>query len=367
MTDINKMMVSLPEIRPLNLKRIKGKIIYIGVVGFEDRSLELFNCALKAKVKFHKVVAIEYLPYDQRNRKEEFEKNIKRMRLANKNVHWLIYNRIDPESFSAALNKYVKKIELDFTIIVDISAMSKFLITVLLQELRFLSNAVEIAYSEAKLYHPRKAIFEKEKTKDPREVPIFLTTDIYKIVTTYSLSSISMQGYPIILITFLTFNYKELAALINEITPEFLVLIEGLPHRKKNEWRASAVRWINHKVTDYIKPEKKTVSTFDYKELPPYLETIYKKYGNTHKLIIAPTGSKLQTFAIFIFKQLHPDIQLIYPVTKEFSSDYTEKVEGLWNISIPEFNKFIAQLDMYRKTSLIKLKEKINLLEEKDI
>jgi len=367
MTAINEIIKSLPVIHPFNMERLKSKKIYVGVAGFEDRAFGVFNYAVKKRIRFDKVIAIEYLPYDSRNRKSEFEKNIKRMSIAEKNVRWLTYNRIEPESFSVALNKYVKSLKSNFTIVIDISAMSKFLIAVLLQELRGLSNTVEIVYSEAKIYHPIEDFFEKEKARAVREVPIFLTKDIYKIVTTYSLSSISMQGYPIILIAFLTFNYRELGAIINEITPEFLILIEGRPHKKKNEWRASAVRWINHKVTDYINSEQKTVSTFDYKELLTYLETIYKKYGDTHKLVIAPTGSKLQTFAIYLFKQLHPDIQLIYPVTKEFSSDYTEKVERLWSISIPEFSKFIAQLDMYRKASLKKLKEKITLLEKNDI
>ena len=300
------------------------------------------------------------------NNKKIFGEYIKKIRVSKKNETWLTYDRFAPESFSVALHDYVKEIKRDTTMLVDISAMSKFLIVVLLQELRILPNDLEIVYAEAKLYHPtEKTFLEKTKGKGQQELPIFLTTDIYKIVTTYSLSCISMQGYPIVLLSFLTFNYRELAAIINEITPELSILFEGNPHKKNNEWRLKAVRWINKKVTDYIRAKKLMCSTFYYKELLKYLESIYQKYGDTHKLVVAPTGSKLQTIAVFLFKQLHPDVQFIYPVTRKFSKEYTSGVERIWTISFPEFNRIINQLDKHRKGSLLKLKEKIDLLERK--
>jgi hypothetical protein len=206
-------------------------------------------------------------------------------------------------------------------------------------------------FSEAQTYYPIKAEFNRQKKKKPENIPEFLTTSIYNIVTTQSLSSSTMQGYPLLMVAFPTFNQKELFALINELSPKTTILVEGKPHDSDNSWRFQAVKWLNGRMNEYVL-KRYAASTFDYKETLEKLEIIYDDFRYSHKVVIAPTGSKLQTFAVFIFKQMHPDIQLVYPVTKKFAQEYTQGARASWQITIPDLSRLTHDLSQFRKKGL---------------
>jgi hypothetical protein len=246
----------------------------------------------------------------------------------------------------------------------DISGMSKYLIVILLDIFKEFVGNVIVIYSEAKIYYPTPEEFESKKSEMLGIAPTFLTKDVYKIALTTSLSSIAMQNSPLLMIAFPTFNYKELMALLNELTPQYLIEFEGIPHKENNMWRLDAVRWINRNIDkdfilniDEVIHEK--LSTFNYEGTVAALDKICRKYNYTHKCVIAPTGSKLQTVGVFVFKQLHPETQIIYPVTKEFAEEYTEGCTDIWVINITEFYRFIKRLELHRKAKLISLKEAI--------
>jgi len=182
-------------------------------------------------------------------------------------------------------------------------------------------------------------------------VPDFLTTDVYKILAVTSLSSVSMQSHPILLVAFPTFNRTEIVALYNELSPKCMILFEGAPHKEQDKWRLKAIREINERITtnpDYA-IEQRVSSTFDYKANVEMLEEVYQEYSCTNKIVLSPTGSKLQTVAAFMFKQLRPDVQIVYPVTKSFIGEYSEKCRALWSISFDSFSRFVTLLDSYRK------------------
>jgi len=62
---------------------------------------------------------------------------------------------------------------------------------------------------------------------------------------------------------------------------------------------------------------------------------------------------------MFLFKQMHPDIQIIYPVTKKFADEYTKKYKALWEISFANLSEYMTELDEYRKEGLAKLRQAI--------
>jgi hypothetical protein len=155
-----------------------------------------------------------------------------------------------------------------------------------------------------------------------------------------------MQGYPILLLVFPTFNHFEIVALYNEISPQFMILLEGNPHEECDKWRLQAIREINRNFIDnpdYVS-KNRVLSTFDYISNVEALEEIYRTYSYHNKILLAPTGSKLQTIATFLFKQLHPDVQIVYPVTQGFRGEYSEKVRALWSINVGGFSDFIYSL-----------------------
>lgn len=344
--NVNKLKTLFPEITPLNPSMLPHPTLYIGAAGFEDRSIALLDSFLSQKISIEKAIAIKYEPHgDRRNRVTEFKNKLEQVCSS---IEWRKYDRLDPQKFQEELSSTMNSSG-SFNVLVDISGMSKFLIMVLLQALTKLANVLTVAYAEADIYHPTKEEFRKKK-KEPGATPDFLTSDVYTILHVTSLSSVSMQGSPILLLIYPTFNHNEVVALHNEISPQHMILLEGDPHEELDKWRLQAIREVNRNLTenpDY-RYTTKVVSTFHYISNIETLEEIYQMYRFTHKILLAPTGSKLQTVASFLFRQMHPDVQIVYPVTKAFIGEYSEKCRALWAIDFGPYLKFISSLEQYR-------------------
>lgn len=357
----------LPPIEKLDINKVETNATFIGSAGFEDRSFSFLKTIVNSDKKIETVIGIEYRPFNPRNRREEFETLGSKAALRN-DVEWLIYDRFDPEKFYHDFKQKKKLINETANVIIDISGMSKFLIVVLLDIFKDFNGNAIVIYSEAETYYPKLEEFESKKSEMLEITPSFLTKDLYNIALTTSLSSIAMQNFPLLMIAFPTFNYKELIALLNELTPQYLIEFEGVPHKEDNRWRLEAVRWINSNIDkDFILKIDEIIheelSTFDYVGTVTALDKICMKYRYTHKCVIAPTGSKLQTLGVFIFKQLHPEVQVVYPVTEEFAEEYTEGCRNIWVINFLKFHNFIKNLEQHRRAKLISLKEAIEAQE----
>lgn len=351
---------SFPKMEHLDLSKIPEDSVYIGAAGFEDRCLTFLKECSEKSIRFQKVVGIKYEPFDEKNKVNEFEELSSKVTGKNK-LKWETYDRPNPEAFSNSIKYFEKLLGSTEDVVVDISGMSKFLVVVLLYGLRDYSGNIHIIYGVAEIYHPLRDEYESGKEKLPEDTPpSFLTTNVYKIVTTTELSSASMQGYPLSIIAFPTFNYKEMYALLNEITPQCLIKIEGNPREVHNRWRLDAIRWINRKIARDFAPNienisEEELSTFDYLKTIRILDDIYDAHKYTHKCIIAPTGSKLQTLGVLFFKQMYPEIQLIYPATSNFSKEYTEGCTEIWHIVFKNFSHFMIELENFRRAGLIQL------------
>jgi thymidylate kinase len=303
-----------PTVMPLNPLTLQHPLFYIGAAGFEDRAMALLDRWASQNIRIEQALGILYEPHgDPRNRVTEFKGKLEALCSS---IKWMNYDRLDPQKFQEE-SKSALDLPESFHVLVDISGMSKFLIMVLLQVLTRLTNDVTIAYAEADIYHPTRDEFEKEK-KELGATPDFLTSDVYTILRVTSLSSVSMQGYPILLLVFSTFNHNEVAALHNEVSPQLMILVDGNPHEDVDKWRLQAVVEVNRSIKE--NPDynciSKEASTFDYISNVELLQEIYQEYCFTHKILLAPTGSKLQTIASFLFRQIHPDVQVVYPLTK---------------------------------------------------
>jgi hypothetical protein len=356
----------LPPINELQLSQLdlSHDSSFIGAAGFEDRCFAFINQMKKTNKKFKFTVGIEYEPENSRNRTTDFKNAIIDLNITDH--YWIVYNRKDPEKICENFINIQKSVFSTPHLFIDISGMSKFLIIVLLNLLEHYDGTIHIIYSEAAIYHPTKVAFdERVRNSIPNTTPIFLTKDIYNIVTTHALSSISMAGYPLLVIAFPTFNYQELGAILNEISPQFLIEIEGEPHLPENRWRLDAIREINQKIertfgVSIKQIVHKEVSTFDYISLVRLLDKIYREHRYSHKCVIAPTGSKLQTLGVYIFKQLHPEIQLFYPVVKDFAEEFSEGYKSIYHVSFTRFSSLIQTLRAHRQFHVRQLKTQID-------
>jgi hypothetical protein len=81
-------------------------------------------------------------------------------------------------------------------------------------------------------------------------------------------------------------------------------------------------------------------STLDYRETLALLLDIYSNHGATERLVISPTGSKMQTVAVGIFRAFMDDVRVVYPVPHSFPtpSNYTVGVRQLYCFSLDVFS-----------------------------
>ena len=334
----------LPKIDPLVCTNLKEPFIYIAAVGFEDRCFAFLKEALNHGIKPLEVIAIEYDPKELPNRKREFLSLLKQLDIRSQNVTWIKYQRTSPDQFEQAIESIKKMCSQYRNTLIDISSMSKLLILQLLQGLRFIQINIRIVYTEAAKYYPLQQEYEQAKSKIRRNIPEFLSSGIHDVVTTYTLSSVAMQGYPTVLIGFPTFNQNLLLAAIEEAAPQVLIIFEGIPHKSENLWRLDAIAELNSAAYRYRSRPSIRVQTFDYIETVGKLEDIYSDYRYTHRVVIAPASSKLQTIGIFFFKHIHPDVHIIYPTPRGFFKLHTEGVEAIWQVSIDRFPEFLRML-----------------------
>ncbi len=349
-----------PNIVNLDISKIPQDSVYVGVAGFEDRCFTFLEKCYQDNIKIQNVVGIIYEPFDEKNNVKKFQELSEKVAVET-DIELVTYDRHNPEAFSDDFTSIYEKCSTTKNIIVDISGMSKFLIVILLYKLKNYEGNVHIVYCEAGIYHPLREEYEsKKKIYVEDTIPSFLTTNVYNIVTTTELSSTSMQNYPLFLIAFPTFNYKDMFTLLNEITPQYLFKIEGKPKEEQDHWRLEALKWINRELDNDFDPSikgisRKELSTFNYVETIESLNAIYEKYKYTHKCIITPTGSKLQTLGVLFFKQMYPEIQLVYPVTSHFLDEYTEGCKELWHIKFNCFAEFMREVSSFRKSKLHEL------------
>jgi hypothetical protein len=336
----------LPAAEPFDPTRLPAKFTYIGAAGFEDRAFAYPEAFLRYRFRPSDIICIEYRPFDEKNRVKDFRKKMADLGFPDTEQPWIIYDRMAPESFSVELSRYRDRLR-GAHVVVDISAMSKFLILVILDELRDCGATVTIVYSEAEVYHPTREAFERERAKLPTATSDFLTSEVKRIVTTSGLSSVAMQGYPIVAIAFPTFNHRELSALVSDILPRTLIQIEGKPRQDHNAWRKGAIAWVNQGLREYM---KKTVesSTFDYRETVNALSKLYDEYSVSNRILIAPTGSKMQAVAVFVMKQLRPDVQVVYPVARQFVNEYSVGIGPMWVLQLGDYDNFLRKLDSER-------------------
>jgi hypothetical protein len=203
-------------------------------------------------------------------------------------------------------------------------------------------NRSSVLYSEAEFYPPFKKEVEKkleEHESDPFYRQLFLSAGIFEVCIVPELSSIALYGQPIRLVTFPSFNADQLSNLQGEIQPYYINLIHGIPPKAENAWRTEVIKKLN-KIDSIIRRVDKNACTLDYRETLDYLLEVYSNNCVMERIVIAPTGSKMQTVAVGIFRTYMNDVQVVYPTPKEFRSphNYTTGIKNIYSLALDKFN-----------------------------
>ena len=328
----------------------KTQSLYICSGGFEDRSIavlknlvnfgdDIFNCSLILEYSIHK-------KENQRNL-DFLEKNLSKV-----SKHVLENSIVDIENIFKTKNSFIDRlsgISLDEinTIFLDISGMANSLILLTLHELDKIFPYTDkiILYAEADTYYPTKD--EKDEILELMESDI--EEDILKLGEKLGASGArevvifpDFKGHfdtnlPICLIFFVGFEPSRAAGLLDAYRPNMIVACFGDSPHEKYEWRTKFSKDLNENLFDDFEHVDKSISTFDIPKIIRDLDRIYKSTHNDkilyeyYNIAITPQFSKIQTIAIYLFSQIHPDIQVVFCFPGKFNPErYSKGIGKIW-------------------------------------
>ncbi|QLK25129.1 hypothetical protein HYG81_13645 [Natrinema zhouii] len=355
--------MDLPKITKFSQVDIDSPTSLVAVAGFEDRARAIFEEFSRRDDAslISSATSIQYEPFNSRNNINALKKGLSSLGISDDSTQSMVFDRHDPNSFESDFSDFLDSIS-ENHVILDVSGMSKLLIIISLQILAEKDFSVTIYYAEADKYHPREDEYTKklQSSEDSDRTPAFLTNGIYDIVTTRGLSSALGSDQSMVVVAFPTFNHQELMALTSELSPAQLVSIQGSPRMEKNQWRKESIRELNEGVESHIQVDWRETSTFNYRQTVEVLNHVYEDYSDKYRIVLAPTGSKLQTVGCHLFKYQHPDIQVVYPVTREFSETYSEGWDNTWGIVFESLDDAIITENEKYQQKISNLRSKID-------
>jgi hypothetical protein len=339
--------MTMPQLKAINELVLRSHEIFILAGGFEERVFNFPKMICPHGGTQNDALILEYLPNNSKNRPTDLLSILAEKELS---VSSTTYDRYAPESFATHLIGLLNNLKTT-SVCLDISGMSRFAIMIIMDIVRELRLPLRIVYAEALQYAPTRDEFEKAKTECSQHLPTsFIHTGIYDVLHVARLSSIRMQNHATLLIAFDSFNEALCQALVNSINPSNLILINGRPPREELEWREEAMEYVHHclrkewSVGDDNKPTE-TTSTLYYNETYELLVRLYWEFSSSHRIILAPTGSKMQAIGCYLLRAVHNDVHIEYPVVQGFFADkYSTGVRECWELDLGDLHVLVEQL-----------------------
>ncbi len=355
----------LPDLK-LNEKVVidKGEV-FIHSPGFEDRTLGFKN-AVQFKMGSISIL-LSFIPFNSENKFGEVRSYLSSINLPIQDKDIIEYSRFEPGDFESKIISRLREARTR-RVTIDISTMSKLQIMLVLNACKNADVKVKIIYFEAKAYRPTIDEFEKCRKLDKIHQPSIQIFDgVYGVVSASSLASVAMQGQPTAAIVFMSFNDILTQSILNSVYPCRLLLINGKPPVHK--WREEATAWIHDKLrkewqednpTYYDKRRgailpKRAVSTLYYKETVQLLLKLYWELSVDHRILLTPSGSKLQAVGCYLAKALHPDIHIEYSSPKGFVSGYSSGIGSWWVLDFLKIDELISSISDIEKRGFLEV------------
>ncbi|MFC1806594.1 hypothetical protein ACFL09_06415 [Planctomycetota bacterium] len=339
--------MQLPSLQQVKELRLSEGEAFVACGGFEDRAVELPRLVAPPGDRQATAIVLKYRPHDKRNRLQEVCDQLSHKSLA---VVPLTYHRHEPGPFDSSLAQALDTAQAR-SVCLDISGMSRLAIIIAMDVVREQNLPLRLVYAEAETYGPSREEFEEAKANERQHLPTsFIYTGVHDVVRVARLSSVRMQSHAPVLIAFDSFNEALCQALVNVINPCRFLLINGRPPREELRWREDATAYVHRRLrqewsVEHDNDPPKTTSTLWYEETYALLAELYWRFSAHHRIILAPTGSKLQTVSSYLLRAVHSDIHIEYPVVGGFFSDrYSSGVHATWQLSFGRMGDFVDGL-----------------------
>ena len=354
--------MDLPQLHSTASLALRRGELFVCAGGFEERVLAFPGIMEPAAAPKSKAIILGYSPHEKENKLAQISDLLSARGC---DPTCMSYNRHDPGSFDSAFRTNLTDLGAE-SVCLDVSGMSRLAILIIMDVVREMNLPLRVVYAEAREYAPSKVDFDKAKAAGSQHLPTsFIHTGVYDVLHVARLSSIRMQNHATLLIAFDSFNEALCQALVNVINPARFVLINGRPPRNELGWREAATAHVHQQlrrewsIEDDNDQSTKVTSTLWYQETYQLLVKLYWKFSDRHRIILAPTGSKMQTIGCYLLRAVHDDVHMEYPTVQGFFADkYSTGVRETWIVDFGRLADFAAKL----RTE--ELKENLGLPEE---
>lgn len=336
---------------------------FVFAMGFEERALAI-PALFAESHSVARVVGIQYTHSKGKNKVAEARELFSNSR---KSFNTLRFSSRKAYELEYGIRTMCKNDLRDVaTVVVDISAMSKFLILVLIVVLLREGKRVRIVFATALTYAPTRAEYDKVLLKSGEELVAFAgqpTSGVADILRSVCLSSSRMQGQPVCAVAFTSFNEELIRHSIGTLNPHRLILVNGIPPTPAFLWRAHATQQIHQKLLDEYSDEnpiddqtgllQRTVSTLQYYETLETLLEIRKRFGTYERIIHFATGSKMQTVALALLKAAFEDVHIEYPTPDSYYFDEYSKGVGKFFTTVWDMNTVSQLREQFASTEVL--------------
>jgi hypothetical protein len=328
--------IFLPEIENNDNNYIGNNKLLILAEGFEERSLSFISTS---NTSFDNIIICKYYP-KKRSKYNELKSIVTNIHTG-KQIYEITYDRFDPFTFEINFQEIFENLNHLTDIVVDISVMSKYLIMQIICLLSHYTGNIKVIYTEPMSHAPIEGEYNKFKSSQTNAT-VLPSSGVHNVIRTPLLSSIIMQKSPVLLVSFLSFNEQLIRALLSEFSPMHLFLINSIS--LNSSWKKDALLQIHEKIrNDYIRDNpldkngelERKVSTIDYCETFKLIASIYREHCIDNRIILSPTGTKMQALGCALIKLCCPDIHIEYPIPESFY------VEGYSSSEIRKINQVI--------------------------
>ena len=101
---------------------------------------------------------------------------------------------------------------------------------------------------------------------------------------------------------------------------------------------------------------KRAASTLYYLETVSLLLELYWSLSAKHRILLAPSGSKMQAVGCYIVKALHQDIQIEYPSPEAFKRGYSVGIGKRWLIDLGRLSDRLSALAKAERREYLEIK-----------